>query len=351
MESLIKEWDGDSIILRFDRPANTWIIVVIHSTRLGPATGGTRMKEYPHVQAALQDAQRLAKGMSYKWAAAGLDAGGGKAVMAIPPDLDLPARTDLLRRYGAFIHQLRGLFLTGPDLGTTSEDMDIIAENAAPYVFCRTLAAGGSGNPGPFTALGVFTAIQVAVDQLFGDASLQGKQVLVQGVGSVGGELIQLLRQAGAEISFSDVDEATIHHFRDQLGMRFVPPDEVYDIHCDIFAPCALGGVLNEKTIPRLRCRAVVGGANNQLATSEDAVRLRERQILYAPDFVTNSGGAIAAIGIETGGWSPADARERVAQLIKRNLSEILELATSQEITPDTAAQRIADRRLARAVE
>lgn len=347
MESLLREWDGDSVIFRFDRLCGAWIIIAIHSTRLGPATGGTRMKHYPHVQAAVQDAQRLARGMSYKWAAAGLDAGGGKAVIAIPPDLGPPARTDLLRRYGAFIHQLRGLFLTGPDLGTTSEDMDIIAENAAPYVFCRTPAAGGSGNPGPFTALGVFTSIQVVVEQLFGDASLRDKQVLVQGVGSVGGELIKLLRQAGAEISFSDVDPISIQHFRRQLGLQFVPPGEVYDVHCHIFAPCAIGGVLNEETIPRLGCRAVVGGANNQLATPQDAVRLQARQILYAPDFVTNSGGAIAAIGMETGGWSPAEARERVAQMIKSNLFEILELATQEEVPPDVAAQRIAERRLA----
>lgn len=333
-------------MFRFDRPTGAWIIIAIHSTRLGPGIGGTRMKGYPDVRAALGDAQRLASGMTYKWAAAGIDGGGGKAVIAVPPDLGLQTRTDLLRRYGTFLHQLGGLFLTGPDLGTTSADMDIIAETAAPYVFCRTPAAGGSGNPATFTALGVFTAIQVAAERLFGDASLQGKRVLVQGVGSVGRELVERLRQTGAELLFSDVNETAIQHFQDELSLQFIPADEVYDTPCHIFAPCAIGGVLNEETIPRLRCRGVVGGANNQLADPEDAARLRERQILYAPDFVANSGGAIAAIGIETRGWSRTEAEERVVQSVKSNLFQIFELATAEEITTDAAARRFAEKRL-----
>ena len=190
MDAPIREWDGESVIIRFDRQANTWIFIAIHSTRLGPAIGGTRMKPYPSLQAALQDALRLAAGMTYKWAAAGFEAGGGKAVIAIPDDLDQEARGELLRRYGAFVHNHKGLFLTGPDLGTSSEDMDIIAETGEPYVFARTPGAGGAGNPGPFTALGVFTSIQVVVERLFGDAALVGKRIAIQGVGSVGRELI-----------------------------------------------------------------------------------------------------------------------------------------------------------------
>jgi leucine dehydrogenase len=305
------------------------------------------MKPYPNLEAAVEDAQRLAAGMSHKWAAAGLDAGGGKAVIAVPPHLDPDARTQLLSRYGALIHQLRGLFLTGPDSGTTSQDMDLIGEQAGPYVFCRTPAAGGSGDPGVFTALGVLAAIQTTAEQLFGGPSLAGKRVMVQGVGSVGRELLRLLDQAGAEILFSDVNQAAIRHFRDELGLDFVPPDEVYEVPCHIFSPCALGAVLNQETIPRLRCRAVVGSANNQLATPEDGVRLQERGILYAPDFVANSGGAIAAPGIETQGWSRAEAEERLVAAIKSNLVQIFELAAVEEITPDAAARRLAERRLA----
>jgi leucine dehydrogenase len=346
METLLKDWDGESVIIGFDRPAGAWIIIAIHSTRLGPAIGGTRMKSYPDLQAALRDAQRLASGMTYKWAAAGIDSGGGKAVIAVPPGLDPKARGNLLRRYGAFVHKHRGLFLTGPDLGTSSEDMDIIAEKAPEHVFGRTPAAGGGGNPATFTARGVFTAMQVTAQHLFDDASLAGKRVVVQGVGSVGRQLIDLLRGAGAEILFTDVNEPAIQYFRDELNLQFVPSDDVYDTACDIFAPCAIGGILNQETIPRLRCPAVVGAANNQLGMPEDAARLQERGILYAPDFVANSGGAIALIGIETKGWSHAEAMERMAQLVEWNMSQIFELTATAGITPDEAARRLAEKRL-----
>ncbi len=347
MDSLIGEWDGESVIVRFDRQTNAWIFVAIHSTRLGPAIGGTRMKSYPSLYAALQDALRLAAGMTYKWAAAGVEAGGGKAVIAIPDDLNPEARRELLKGYGAFVRKHKGLFLTGPDLGTSSEDMDIIAETGAPYVFARTPGAGGAGNPGPFTALGVFTSIQVVVERLFGDANLAGKRITIQGVGSVGRELIELLRNAGAEVLFSDVDEAAVTYFCDELGLQCALPEEVYDSPCDIFAPCAVGGVLNEESIPRLRCRAVVGAANNQLATPEDALRLRDQGILYAPDFIANSGGAIAIIGMETRGWSRKEAEEKVSKTIKDNLSQVFELAETERVDTDEAARRLADRRLA----
>jgi leucine dehydrogenase len=285
--------------------------------------------------------------MTYKWAAAGVEAGGGKAVIAIPDDLDVESRGELLRRYGAFVQKHKGLFLTGPDLGTSSEDMDIIAETGTPYVFARTPKEGGAGNPGPFTALGVFTSIQVVVERVFDDATLMGKRIAIQGVGSVGRELIELLREAGAEVLFSDVDEAAVGYFCDEVGLQCFLPEEVYDSPCDIFAPCAVGGILNEKTIPRLRCRAVAGAANNQLATPEDALRLREREILYAPDFIANSGGAIAIIGMETRGWSRKEAEEKVTKTIKDNLLQVFELAETERVDTDEAARRLADRRLA----
>jgi leucine dehydrogenase len=346
MDALIKEWDGESVILRFDRKAGSWIMIAIHSTRLGPAIGGTRMKPYPNVKAALIDVMRLGRGMTYKWAAAGLDGGGGKAVIAVPPGLDPQARKDLLRRFGGYIGQLGGLFLTGPDLGTTSEDMDLIAEKGNPYVFCRTPDAGGTGNPGTFTALGVFASIKVTAEKLFGEPGLGGKRILVQGVGSVGSELIKLLRDAEAEIFFSDVEEVKVKHFQDQTGLKVVAADEVYDQPCDIFVPCAVGGILNEQTIPRLRCKAIAGGANNQLAESEDALRLEEKQILYAPDFISNSGGAIGAIGMETKGLPRKEANEEVVRLISDNLSQVFDMAQKEGVTTDEAARRLAEKRL-----
>jgi leucine dehydrogenase len=346
MDRLIRDWDGETVIVRHDRPTGAWIFIAIHSTRLGPAAGGTRMKSYPDVRAALQDALRLAEGMTYKFAGPGLPYGGGKAVIALPDGFDPQARLPLLRRYGAHVHQLGGLFSTGPDVGTSSPDMDIIAETGAPYIFGRTPAAGGSGSSGPSTALGVFAGIQVACEHVFGDPSLEGRRVLVQGTGSVGGSLIERLRAAGAEVSFSEVDEGAIQRFRDELGLEFVPPEAVYAADCDVFAPCALGGILDASTIPQLRCRAVVGGANNQLAGPEDAERLRARRILYAPDYVANVGGAMAILGLETQGWTREQAEREVAESVRRALHQVFGLAAEEGITTEAAARRMAERRL-----
>jgi leucine dehydrogenase len=346
IESSLSEWDGETVIVRHDKPTGSWFFVAIHSTRLGPAAGGTRMKSYPNLQAALRDALRLSAGMTYKFAVAGIHHGGGKAVIAVPPDFDPPSRPALLRRYGALIHQLGGLYYTAPDVGTSSMDMDIVAETAAPYVFGRTPAAGGMGDTGPITALGVFAGIQVVCERLFGDASLAGRRVLVQGTGQVGGKLIEHLRVAGAEVLFSDVSEVAIRRFRDELGLKFIPAEAVYEIECDIFSPCALGGILNTTTIPQLHCRAVAGGANNQLGSPEDAERLQARGILYAPDYVINAGGAMGGIGIETKGWSYAQAEQKVVESIQRTLRQVFDTATAQGITTEAAARRIAEERL-----
>jgi len=346
MESLIKKWDGESVIIHFDGAANTWIFIAIHSTALGPGVGGTRMKHYPHLKDALEDALRLSGGMTLKWAAADIDYGGGKAVIAIPPDLDPQERPALLRRYGEFVHKHNGLFFTGPDYGTSSEDMDIIAETGSPYIFGRTAAAGGADNPGPYTALGVFTSIEAVAKQALDTPTLEGKKVLVQGVGSVGRELVGLLRQAGAEILVSDVNEAAIDYFSNEAELETVPPDNVYERPCDIFVPCAVGAILNEETIPRLRCLAVAGAANNQLGTPDDAMRLQERNILYAPDFIANSGGAIAIIGMEVRSWSQEEAKERLVHAIKSNLSQAFKMAEAKGCSTDEAARRIAEKRL-----
>jgi leucine dehydrogenase len=225
--------------------------------------------------------------------------------------------------------------------------MDIIAETGAPYIFARTPSAGGAGDSGPATALGVFTAIEICCEQLFGSRSLRDRRVLVQGAGSVGGPLMARLIRVGAEVLFSDLDPARVDRARDEFGLLFVHPDDVYDMPCDIFSPCALGGVLNEATIPRLQCRAIAGAANNQLARSEDAERLRHRQILYAPDFAVNIGGAMALMGMEAMGWSRQEAETRVVDVVTGSLRRIFDLAESDRITTIEAARRIAEVRLA----
>ncbi len=226
--------------------------------------------------------------------------------------------------------------------------MDIIAETGAPYVFCRTPAAGGAGSSGPVTALGVFTGIQVACEHVFGETSLEHRKVLVQGAGSVGGILIEHLHKVGAEVLFSEVDDKITQYFRDELGLQFIPVENVYKTECDVFAPCALGAVLNENTIHQLKCRVIAGGANNQLAHPDDAERLRARGILYAPDYVVNVGGAMAIPGIETLGWSHSEADEKVAESVRYALQRIFEMAEVESITTDEAARRIADEHLSK---
>lgn len=346
MESLVEEWDGETVIVRYDRPTGAWIFIAIHSTRMGPAVGGTRMKSYPDAQTALRDALRLAAGMTYKFAVPGIPFGGGKAVIAMPRNFESQSRSALLRRYGALVHQLRGLYSTAPDVGTSSADMDIIAETGRPYVFGRTPSAGGAGPSGPATALGVFTGIKVACKHLFGKESLKGRRILVQGAGSVGETLIDYLYTAGAEVMFNDVEESVIQRFRDEHGLQFVAAEAVYTTECDIFAPCALGGVLNVDTIPQLKCRAVVGGANNQLANKEDAERLQARGILYAPDYVVNVGGAMAGLGLEAQGWTRERAEQEVVESVRRAMRQVFELAAAEDITTEAAARCIAEERL-----
>ena len=345
MEALLKQWEGEEVIIRYDKPSGAWIIIAIHNTRLGTATGGTRMKSYPDLKAAVLDALKLAEGMSFKYAVANFPRGGGKAVIHLPDDFDVQQRPALLKRYGNLIHQLGGFFETGPDVGTTSDDMDIIAETGDPFIFCRTPAKGGAGDSGPATAFGVYNGILAVCAHLFGQASLEKKRILVQGAGSVGGPLIDLLLEAGAEVMFSELDDQTVKLLQDKKGLTFIHPDKIFDTPCDIFAPCALGGILNKDSIPRLKCLAVAGGANNQLAEPADAERLWGRQILYAPDYAINIGGAMAIIGIETMGWSQQEADKNVSS-VRQTLMQIFETAKAEGINTDAAAQRIARIRL-----
>lgn len=348
LASQLADWGGESLIVRRDRDTGAWILVAIHSTLLGPAAGGTRMKPYPDLDAALEDALRLSAGMTYKFATPGLPFGGAKAVIMVPPDLAPVARDGLLRRFGTVVRQLDGEFSTGPDVGTSPDDMDVIATTGAPYVFSRTPDAGGAGDPGPFTALGVFTGIATSCEVVFGGTGVRDRRVLVQGAGDVGGALIGLLTNGGAEVLFSEVDDDLITRFRDR-GLEHVPPAAVFTTECDVFAPCALGGVLSEDTVAQMRCRVIGGSANNQLATPGDASRVASRGILYAPDYVINVGGAMAIPGIEALGWTPQDAADKVERYVRETLLRIFATATKEGITTDEAARRMAEGNLAAA--
>ncbi len=338
-------WDGESLITRRDPETGAWIFVALHSSRLGPASGGTRMIPYADLEEARRDAMRLSAGMTYKWAAASFPRGGGKGVIAAPRGIDPASRRELLRRYGMLVAELAGRFWTGADAGTNAEDMDVIAETGAPYVFSTTPARGGAGGSGPWTARGLFAAIETVCARLFGGPSPAGREFLVQGAGSVGTPLIERLAAARARVAFTDVQPGAERRFAGRPGIRFVPPGEALEFPCDIFAPCALGAVLNADTIPRLRCRAVVGAANNQLADPADAVLLEARGILYAPDFVVNAGGAIGVTGIESLGWT-AQRAEREVLAISATLSRVFDRARERGVTTDAAARGLAEDRL-----
>ncbi len=345
IETLLKQWSGESTIIHYEHPSGAWIIIAVHSSKLGPASGGTRMKHYDNLATAIEDAHNLALSMTYKFAVAGLNRGGGKAVIALPPEFDPQTRPNLLRHYGTLIHQLGGYFSTGPDVGTSPPDMDTIAETGGPHVFCRTEANGGSGDTGEPSAIGVFSGIQAVCEHLFGNPSTSGKRILVQGVGSVGGHLIDLLQDDGAEILFNDVNPDLITHFRNRPGLTFIESDNVIATPCHIFAPCALGGILNADTIPHLNCQAIAGAANNQLAAPTDAEQLHERGILYAPDYVINIGGAMSAVSQELEGLSRSDAYERIKS-VRQTLNNIFTTAQTKNITPSAAAHRLAEARL-----
>jgi leucine dehydrogenase len=347
LESLIEAWDGEEVVTAFDNPTGSWIFICIHSTALGPAGGGTRMKVYGSPTEGLADAMRLAAGMTQKLAVAGLDFGGGKAVLAVPELPEGAVRRRLLHRYGDMVESLHGTFWTAPDMNTSAGDMDVISERCA-YVFSRSEERGGSGNPGPFTARGVYHGIKASAAHAFGEAELEGRSVLVQGVGSVGAALAELVAADGAALLVTDVDQRRARELAGTLGATVVPPENALATECDVYAPCALGGTLNKDTIPLLRARVVAGSANNQLAETEDAERLRAAGVLYAPDYVINSGGALYAAAREVLDWN-AERIEAALAAIGSTLTSIYERADAEGMTTLAAADELAAARLAAA--
>ena len=339
-EELLRRWDGEHVVVRHDPPSGAWMIVGVHSTRLGPAMGGTRMKTYASPAEALEDALRLAAGMTRKLAVVGLPCGGGKAVLAVP---ELPTGDDrrrLLERYAELVDSLGGTFVTGPDVNTGEADMDVIGDRT-PHVFCRSIANGGSGDPSIHTALGTFHGIRASLGHAFGSDDPAGRTVLVQGAGSVGAKLARLLLDAGAIVLVSDVDEERA----EATGASSVPADAALELACAVYAPCALGATLSAESIPRLRCRVVAGAANNQLATPEDGERLRAAGILYAPDYLINSGGALHGIGLEHLGWD-AERLEQEVAAIGDTLARIYVESETEGIPTHEAAERLAAERL-----
>jgi leucine dehydrogenase len=338
----IRVWDGQGVVCRYDRETDSWILVSLHRDTLGPFTGGTRMKSYPSLGEALEDGQRLAAGMTAKWAALGMPYGGGKAVLAVPGPLAGAAREGLLRRYGRLIASLGGRFRTGEDLGTTPDDMCILAQETE-YVHGFDRESGEKLDPSPYTARGVWSGIIAGCGEVFGSDDLSARTVLVEGLGHVGWRLAEMLHESGAGLIVADIDGARCERAARELGATVVEPAQVPSTGCDVYAPSAIGATLSQQTIPRLACRLVAGSANNQLAEPADADRLVERGIAYAPDYVINGGGAMS-FGLMSTGVKEAELLRRQVETIGDTVRELLREAKERGESPVAAA----DRRVAR---
>ena len=342
-ESLIREWPGLAVVLRRDQPSGSWIFIALHDDRLGPPVGGTRMKPYDRPVDGLRDAMRLASGMTDKWAALGLDSGGGKAVLAVPAILEGATRRGLLRRYGRLVESLHGGFATGRDLGTTDEDMRTLAE-VTRYVHGVDKARGATRDPGPYTAAGVLASMRAVLPRI-GKDGFEGCTVVIQGVGDVGAPLARSLARQGATLLLSDLDIARAEDLAAELKQTVIEADAVHDTRCDIYAPCAIGATIHAESVPRLRCRAVVGSANNQLAEDVDAERLAEAGILYAPDFIANGGGALA-FGLIQRGQKDEETLLRAVAGIEQTLAAVFEVAARRGEPTLHAARRLVRQRL-----
>jgi leucine dehydrogenase len=345
-EELLGDWDGELLAARHDAATDAWLLICVHSTVLGPAMGGTRMKVYPSPHDALRDGLRLAQAMSMKQAAADLPFGGGKAVLAVQ---EIPApgsagRRSLLESYAGLVDSLNGTYVTAADMNTSPADLDVIGERT-PYVMGRSPERGGSGDSGGDTAVGVFHGLRAAVRHAFGDDDLSSRTVVVQGVGSVGGRLARMLSDTGATLILSDIDAGRADTLAAELGATTVQAGEELATPCDVFAPCATGGILDADAIGALRCRVVAGAANNQLATPADGERLAEAGILYAPDYVINAGGVIHLAGYETLGWDEARVAARLAG-IGQTLADVFAAADRDGVSTSVAADRLAAARI-----
>jgi leucine dehydrogenase len=332
---------GYEKVVYFENPSvGLAAFVAIHSTALGPACGGIRMLPYATPEEALDDVLRLAKGMSYKSALAGIGFGGGKSVIIQDP---LKKTRPLFEAFGDFIHSFEGRYISAKDMNISSDDLKIV-KSRTPHALGIEGEPGSSGDPSPVTARGLFRALEATVEHLTGKKDLSGIKVAIQGVGHVGFPFAEAVHKAGGEIWVSDLDKKALAKAEKKLGAKVVTIDEMYDLKVDVFSPCARGAILNTDNIRRLKCRAVVGAANNQLASEEHGSMLHKRGILYAPDFSINAGGIIN-IFVEYEGYEEAKALQK-ADGIYHTLKEIFSRSKQDNVPPAIIADKLAEERL-----
>ena len=332
--------DHEALVVRRGVRSGVYTVIAVHSTVLGPALGGCRMTSYASAAEAVRDALRLARGMTYKSAAAGLPLGGGKSVIAMEPEVD---REAMLLDLADGVEGLGGQYIAAEDVGTKPADMELI-HTRTDHVVGLPPERGGVGDPSPFTAAGVEAAMRACVAKRFGTADFEGRTVAIVGAGSVGEGLARMLAEQGARLIIADINEAK-RGLAEELGARWSDPESAMIAEVDVLAPCALGGVLDEATIPALRCQIVCGAANNQLAREDLADDLHRRGIVYAPDFIANAGGIIHAAEEHAGEHDPDRVARRV-EGIHDVIAEILDASEAGGRTPLTAAYEIAGRRL-----
>lgn len=321
-------------------------VLAIHSTVLGPAAGGCRMWTYASDLDAMEDAMRLARGMTYKYAAAGVNLGGGKVVIIGDPKKQKSEM--LFRALGRFINNLRGEYLTGEDVGTTLQDMDYIRMET-PYVITLSKESGGAGPIGGATAFGVLQAMKACAEETWGvGANLQGRKIIVQGLGAVGYPMVEYLVKEGAEVVVADIDEGRVAQTQNDFGVQAIDVREVFSANADIYCPCALGGIVNDETLDQFRVKIICGSANNQLRAEKHGDELQQRGILYAPDYIANAGGTVFDTDRLWGGVNAERGMNKVSKIYER-MKQVIEISKAQNIPTYLAADRIAQERIAQA--
>ena len=334
----------EEVVVKHGRRSGIYVVIAIHSTVLGPALGGLRLWRYAALGDAIADGLRLSDAMTYKAAAAGLDLGGGKAVLCLPPEGELlpEQRRDLMLDVGDIIESLDGRYVTAEDVGTGTDDMSVISERTE-YVTGLPIESGGSGDPSPITARGVESAIRASAEHRYGSDDLAGRRVTVVGLGHVGSRLAERLASGGAELGISDIDPAK-RKLAERLGARWLEPGDAITAECELLAPCALGGAIDAENVERLRCEIVCGAANNVLSSGSLADRLADREILYAPDFIANAGGLINVYG-ELHSLDQARL-DSLVDGIGEALRRVFDAGEARSVTPLEAARALAEERL-----
>lgn len=342
---VMAKFDHEQVVYCYDKPTGLKAIIAVHNTVLGPALGGTRMWNYITEEEALTDALRLSRGMTLKAAISNMDLGGGKAV--IIGDASTIKTEALMRKFGQFVDTLGGRYVTAEDVNMSETDMENIAKETK-YVTGLSEEAGGSGDPSPYTAYGAYQGMKAACKKAYGDTNLEGKKVVVQGVGHVGMYLLEYLKKEKAIIYVSDLSDKKVKIASEKFETRIVNPEAIYDMEMDIYSPCALGATLNDDTIPQLKCKVIAGAANNQLMEDKKHGRMiMERGIVLAPDFLINAGGLINVGFDYLGNWSRELVNKKVENIYDTTL-DILNISESDQISTQEAAiskamQKIAD--------